>query len=202
MSSKSWHTLVNIQIESKSLLKFHVDFSESFMQIAILSLSIELVLIKSGIAIKILNRVLFITALLVCHINVIDKRLPINITNKRQKAIIFDLFFCNDKVSFFFCSIWVLNGSELNENGLRVVAVCQKNDITDIEHFAVSDEKNMILLGFIGFLDPPKESAKESIEKLNHAGIRVIVLTGDNAEVTRCICNKVGINSKNIVLRK
>ena len=60
----------------------------------------------------------------------------------------------------------------------------------------------MILLGFIGFLDPPKESARESIEKLNNAGIRVIVLTGDNAEVTRCICNKVGINSKNIVTRK
>ena len=58
----------------------------------------------------------------------------------------------------------------------------------------------MILLGFIGFLDPPKESAKESIQKLNHAGIRVIVLTGDNAEVTKCVCNKVGINSKNIVL--
>ncbi len=91
---------------------------------------------------------------------------------------------------------------ELNEQGLRVVAVCQKNDINTINHFQVSDEKNMILLGFIGFLDPPKESAKESIEKLNHAGIRVIVLTGDNAEVTRCICNKVGIQSKNIVLRK
>lgn len=90
----------------------------------------------------------------------------------------------------------------LNEEGLRVVAVCQKNDIANIEHFAVSDEKNMILLGFIGFLDPPKESAKASIEKLNRAGIRVIVLTGDNAEVTRCICNKVGINFKNIVLRK
>ena len=91
---------------------------------------------------------------------------------------------------------------ELNEQGLRVVAVCQKNDINTINHFQVSDEKNMILLGFIGFLDPPKESAKDSIEKLNHAGIRVIVLTGDNAEVTRCICNKVGIQSKNIVLRK
>ena len=91
---------------------------------------------------------------------------------------------------------------KLNEEGLRVVAVCQKNEGNDQEHFEVSDEKNMILLGFIGFLDPPKESAKESIEKLNHAGIRVIVLTGDNAEVTRCICNKVGINSKNIVLRK
>ena len=88
----------------------------------------------------------------------------------------------------------------LNEQGLRVVAVCQKNDIEGIEHFDVKDEKNMILIGFIGFLDPPKESAKESIEKLNKAGIRVMVLTGDNAEVTRCICNKVGINSKNIVL--
>ena len=89
---------------------------------------------------------------------------------------------------------------KLNEEGLRVVAVCQKNDIANIETFSIQDEKNMVLLGFIGFLDPPKESAKASVEKLNKAGIRVIVLTGDNAEVTRCICNKVGINSKNIVL--
>ena len=88
----------------------------------------------------------------------------------------------------------------LNKDGLRVVAVCQKNDINDIQNFDVSIEKNMVLLGFIGFLDPPKESAKESIEKLNKAGIRVIVLTGDNSEVTRCVCNKVGIKSKNIVL--
>ncbi len=88
----------------------------------------------------------------------------------------------------------------LNEQGLRVVAVCQKNDIEGIQHFNVKDEKNMVLIGFIGFLDPPKESAKESIQKLNNAGIRVIVLTGDNAEVTRCVCDKVGINSKNIVL--
>ena len=57
----------------------------------------------------------------------------------------------------------------------------------------------MVLMGFIGFLDPPKESAKSSIEKLNKAGVRVIVLTGDNKEVTRCICEKVGINSKKII---
>ena len=88
----------------------------------------------------------------------------------------------------------------LNEQGLRVVAVCKKDEIGEATHFTVSDEKNMTLIGFIGFLDPPKETAKESIEKLNKAGIRVIVLTGDNAEVTRCVCNKVGINSKNIVL--
>ena len=89
---------------------------------------------------------------------------------------------------------------QLNKEGLRVVAVCQKNDTENKTNFEVSDEKNMILLGFIGFLDPPKESAKESIKRLNKAGIRVIVLTGDNADVTRCVCEKVGINSRNIVL--
>ncbi len=88
----------------------------------------------------------------------------------------------------------------LNQEGLRVVAICQKEDIEKIDNFDVSDEKNMVLLGFIGFLDPPKETAKESISKLNNAGIRVLVLTGDNAEVTRCVCNKVGINSNNIIL--
>ena len=87
----------------------------------------------------------------------------------------------------------------LNKDGLRVIAVCQKNDIENISEFSINDEKNMVLLGFIGFLDPPKESAKSSIEKLNNAGIRVIVLTGDNAEVTKCICKKVGIRSKRIV---
>ncbi len=88
---------------------------------------------------------------------------------------------------------------DLNKDGLRVIAVCQKNDINDVTNFGVENEKNMILLGFIGFLDPPKESAKSSIEKLNNAGIRVVVLTGDNAEVTKCICKKVGINSKRVV---
>lgn len=87
----------------------------------------------------------------------------------------------------------------LNKEGLRVIAVCQKNDNTEKTYFEVSDEKDMILLGFIGFLDPPKESAKESIQKLNRAHIRVIVLTGDNAEVTKCICGKVGITTKKII---
>ena len=89
---------------------------------------------------------------------------------------------------------------QMNQEGLRVVAVCQKNDILDIESFSVADEKKMVLMGFIGFLDPPKESAKIAIEKLNNSGIRVIVLTGDNADVTRCICNKVGINSPKVIL--
>ena len=89
--------------------------------------------------------------------------------------------------------------NDLNEEGLRVVAVCQKKNINNIETFSVKDESQMSLVGFIGFLDPPKESAKLAIEKLNNAGIRVIVLTGDNAAVTKCICKKVNINAKKIV---
>lgn len=87
----------------------------------------------------------------------------------------------------------------LNEEGFRVVAICKKIITNNKKDFNSTDEKDMTLLGFIGFLDPPKESAKEAIESLNNAGIRVLVLTGDNVEVTRCICNKAGINSKEII---
>ncbi len=87
----------------------------------------------------------------------------------------------------------------LNKDGLRVVAVCQKNNVRDTNIFDINDEKDMVLLGFIGFLDPPKDSAKSAIERLNKSGVRVIVLTGDNLEVTKCICKKVGINSNEIV---
>jgi len=87
----------------------------------------------------------------------------------------------------------------LNKDGLRVVGICQKNNIAQKSNFNVSDEKEMVFLGFIGFLDPPKESAKASIDRLNEAGIRVIVLTGDNSEVTKCVCKKVGINTNKII---
>lgn len=87
----------------------------------------------------------------------------------------------------------------LNEEGFRVVAICKKIITNNKKDFNSTDEKDMTLLGFIGFLDPPKESAKEAIESLNNAGIRVMVLTGDNVEVTRCVCNKAGINSKKII---
>ena len=88
---------------------------------------------------------------------------------------------------------------DLNEEGFRVVAICKKIITNNKKAFNSTDEKEMTLLGFIGFLDPPKESAKEAIEGLNNAGIRVMVLTGDNVEVTRCVCNKAGINSKKII---
>ena len=87
----------------------------------------------------------------------------------------------------------------LNKEGLRVIAVCQKNNIRNTDMFDIHDENNMVLLGFIGFLDPPKETAKSAIQRLNNVGIRVIVLTGDNYDITKCICEKVNINSSQIV---
>ena len=89
--------------------------------------------------------------------------------------------------------------TDLNKEGLRVIAVCEK-DVTGKANFSIADESNMILTGFIGFLDPPKESAAVAIKRMNEAGIRVIVLTGDNAEVTECICKKVGIKFNKIIL--
>lgn len=88
----------------------------------------------------------------------------------------------------------------LNEQGLRVLGICEKTDIKEIKHFEVKHEEDMILMGFIGFLDPPKESAKEAINMLNNNEIRVIVLTGDNEYVTKAVCEKVDINTKRIVL--
>ncbi len=89
---------------------------------------------------------------------------------------------------------------ELNEKGLRVIAVCKKNLDSAPYSISAKDEYNMTLLGFIGFLDPPKESAKEAVAKLNQSGIRVIVLTGDNAEITRTVCEKLNIVTSKIVL--
>lgn len=89
---------------------------------------------------------------------------------------------------------------KLNEDGLRVLGVCQKYPKEEKEHYGVEDESNMVLVGFVGFLDPPKESAKETIERLHKNGIRVIVLTGDNEYVTKAVCDKVAINTKQIGL--
>ncbi len=82
-----------------------------------------------------------------------------------------------------------------NDDGLRIVAVAQKNEVPDEHTFGVDDESNMVLIGFIGFLDPPKESAKEALLKLKDHGIRTIVLTGDSEGVTRKVCQKLDIKA-------
>lgn len=90
--------------------------------------------------------------------------------------------------------------NELNNEGMRVIAVAQKNNIPDENNFSINDESNMVLMGYIGFLDPPKESAKQAIKSLSNSGIEVKILTGDNDAVTRKICKEVGLEVKNIIL--
>ncbi|MCL2300422.1 MAG: magnesium-translocating P-type ATPase [Firmicutes bacterium] len=89
---------------------------------------------------------------------------------------------------------------ELNEQGLRVVAVAQKNNVHDTETFGVGDESDMVLIGFVGFLDPPKASAKEAIAALQEHGVRVVVLTGDNEKVARTVCRQVGLDASDYLL--
>ncbi|WP_461615590.1 magnesium-translocating P-type ATPase [Clostridium sp. Marseille-QA1073] len=90
--------------------------------------------------------------------------------------------------------------TKLNNEGMRVIAVAQKNDIPDENTFSIKDESNMVLMGYIGFLDPPKESAAEAIKALKENGVNVKVLTGDNDAVTKKICKEVGLTVNNILL--
>ena len=82
------------------------------------------------------------------------------------------------------------NGRE----GIRVIAVAQKNEIHDVDTFGVDDERDMVLLGFIGFLDPPKESAKPALDNLKASGIRTVVLTGDSEGVAVAVARRLGID--------
>ena len=84
-----------------------------------------------------------------------------------------------------------------NNDGLRVVAVAQKNNVKEIETFGIKDESEMVLIGFVGFLDPPKESSKTAISALKKHGVDTIVLTGDSEGVALNVCKKVGITVKN-----
>ncbi len=89
---------------------------------------------------------------------------------------------------------------ELNDDGLRVIAVAYKEVPGGHPAYGVADESNMVLLGYLAFLDPPKESAATAIGRLRAHGVDVKVLTGDNDHVTRHICAEVGIPVDRILL--
>ncbi len=78
-------------------------------------------------------------------------------------------------------------------DGLRMIAVAQKNEVPGSGVFSVDDERDMVLIGFVGFLDPPKASARAAIAALKDHGVRVVVLTGDAEGVAVKVCSKVGI---------
>jgi Mg2+-importing ATPase len=88
----------------------------------------------------------------------------------------------------------------LNEDGFRVVAIAYK-EIADLKpRYCVEDESDLTLLGYIAFLDPPKDSARAAIAALNRSGVAVKILTGDNEIITRKICREVGLDVGRAVL--
>ena len=87
---------------------------------------------------------------------------------------------------------------DLNVKGFRVLAIARKD--VEKQSCSVDDECEMILMGYLAFLDPPKESAAGAIKALKEHGVRTKILTGDNEKVTKTICNQVGLEVRNMLL--
>jgi P-type Mg2+ transporter len=88
--------------------------------------------------------------------------------------------------------------NSLNEDGLRVLAVATKK-LDARSSYSKADESDLVLTGYIAFLDPPKDTAAKAITALRQHGVTVKVLTGDNDLVTRKVCTEVGINAEKIL---
>ena len=89
---------------------------------------------------------------------------------------------------------------DLNEKGFRVLALAQKSNPSPVGAFSVKDECDMVLLGYLAFLDPPKETTADAIRALKEHGVTTKILTGDNDKVTRTICAQVGLKVRNMLL--
>ena len=89
---------------------------------------------------------------------------------------------------------------QLNRQGLRVLGVGYKSGLREDYAYAVDDESDMILTGYLAFLDPPKPSAAPAIQALLEHGVRTKILTGDNEKVTQAICEKVGLDVEHMLL--
>lgn len=88
----------------------------------------------------------------------------------------------------------------LNDKGFRVLAIAQKSNPSPAGAFGVKDESEMVLIGYLAFLDPPKESTSDAIRALKAHGVTTKILTGDNDKVTRTICRQVGLEVRNMLL--
>ncbi|MEM2913574.1 MAG: magnesium-translocating P-type ATPase [Candidatus Bathyarchaeia archaeon] len=89
---------------------------------------------------------------------------------------------------------------ELSAEGYRVLGVAYRRLREDKPIYTANDENEMVFLGFIAFLDPPKETAKESLQLLKNAGVELKVLTGDNELVTRKICEELGFEIRGVAV--
>jgi Mg2+-importing ATPase len=89
---------------------------------------------------------------------------------------------------------------QLSSDGFRVLAVSYKKVATDQQMYSVRDETGMTFLGFVAFLDPPKETARESLRLLKRAEVEIKILTGDNELVTKKTCEQLGFEIKRVAL--
>lgn len=89
---------------------------------------------------------------------------------------------------------------DLNEKGFRILAIAQKSNPSQTDTFGKKDECEMVLLGYLAFLDPPKESTAAAIKALQEHGVNTKILTGDNEKVTRTICKQVGLQVQTMLL--
>jgi Mg2+-importing ATPase len=89
--------------------------------------------------------------------------------------------------------------NDLSEDGFRVLAIASKK-VSAQNAYSKADEENLVLTGYLAFLDPPKDTSAKAITALRQHGVTVKVLTGDNDLVTRKVCTEVGIHAENIIL--
>lgn len=94
----------------------------------------------------------------------------------------------------------LLQTEDLNEDGMRVIAVAYKMDPTSVGQLSAADENNMVLMGYLAFLDPPKETTAAAIRALKEYGVDVKILTGDSEKVTLCVCRQVGLQVDQLLL--
>lgn len=88
---------------------------------------------------------------------------------------------------------------KLNKKGLRVLGVAHKTNPSPVDEFSVADETEMVLIGYLAFLDPPKESTKEALIALKDHAVDVKVMTGDNELVTIAVAKQVGIPTDKVI---
>jgi Mg2+-importing ATPase len=89
--------------------------------------------------------------------------------------------------------------NDLSSDGFRVLAIANKK-VGPQTAYSKADENELVLTGYLAFLDPPKDTAKKAISVLRQQGITIKVLTGDNDLVSRKVCTEVGINAEKIIL--
>ena len=150
--------------------------------------------------------------------------IPFDFTRRRLSVVVArrdgkHLLICKGAVEEIFavCSSYCLKGEvgrldpthfeeakeqtiALNSDGFRVVAVAYKEMDPSKTAYSIEDEAELTLLGYIAFLDPPKESAREAIAALARKGVQVKVLTGDNEVITRKICHEVQLEAGEILM--